>query len=91
MNARQKAKYWKKRYEQIANMPLPNFTVTNYKIQTLKVKRICNAESEKVVELTETLMMRDFSLGISQFVKTEIEETPMGLEITKTLKVVDEK
>lgn len=39
MNARQKAKYYKRKYEELANMPLPKFTVTNYKIDKLRFQR----------------------------------------------------
>ncbi len=40
MNARQKAKYYKRKCEEFANMPLPEFTVTNYKVDTLRVLRL---------------------------------------------------
>ena len=39
MNARQKAKYWKKKYNQIANMPLPTVVKTPSDVVTLKFKR----------------------------------------------------
>lgn len=39
MNARQKAKYYRLKYEKLANMPLPKPTVTNYKVDTLKFQR----------------------------------------------------
>ena len=40
MNARQKAKYYKRKYEELAKMPLPKFTVINYKIDTLRFQRL---------------------------------------------------
>ena len=40
MNARQKAKYYKRKYEELAKMPLPKFTVTNYKVDTLRLQRL---------------------------------------------------
>jgi hypothetical protein len=39
MNARQKAKYYRRKYEELANMPLPKLKVNNYKIDTLKFQR----------------------------------------------------
>ena len=40
MNARQKAKYYKRKYEELSKMPLPKFTVTNYKVDTLRFQRL---------------------------------------------------
>ena len=40
MNARQKAKYYKRKYEELAKMPLPKSTVINYKIDTLRFQRL---------------------------------------------------
>ena len=40
MNARQKAKYYRRKYEELANMPLPKPTVTNYKVDTLQFQRL---------------------------------------------------
>lgn len=40
MNARQKAKYYKRKYEELKNMPLPKFTVNNYKVDTLEFQRL---------------------------------------------------
>ena len=40
MNARQKAKYYRRKYEELANMPLPKPAVTKYKVDTLKIQRL---------------------------------------------------
>lgn len=39
MNARQKAKYYKRKYEQIAGMKLPTFKVQTHRIDDLKFTR----------------------------------------------------
>jgi len=39
MNARQKAKYWKKRYQQLVNTPLPKVVEVNREVVPLKFKR----------------------------------------------------
>lgn len=36
MNARQKAKYWKKKYEQLANMPMPTTIIEPHAVSHLK-------------------------------------------------------
>lgn len=94
MNARQKAKYWKRRYEIIANTPIyAEFKVVNQRVQTLEVKEIIN-EREKDIPLiqdyVESRLLRRFEEGLKPFVQTEYRNTPYGLEITKTLKVVEE-
>lgn len=40
MNARQKAKRFKRLYEEMLKQPIPKFTVTNYKIDTLRFERL---------------------------------------------------
>jgi hypothetical protein len=39
MNARQKAKYYRRKYEELANMPLRKLTVTNHKVDSLKFQK----------------------------------------------------
>jgi len=57
MNARQKAKYYKRKYEELANMPLPKFTVNNYKVDTLRFQRlypdalIVNGDENKIIDI----------------------------------------
>lgn len=40
MNARQKAKYYKRKYEELANAPVPIFHVHDHPVDTLKVQRL---------------------------------------------------
>lgn len=93
MNARQKAKYWKNRYEMIANTRIPEIKGVMKRVQTLKVKEIIN-EREKDIPLiqdyVESRLLRKFEEGLKPFVQTEYRNTPYGLEITKTLEVVEQ-
>lgn len=40
MNARQKAKYYKRKYEELANVKIPIFRVEQHKIDTLRFQRL---------------------------------------------------
>ena len=45
MNARQKAKYWKKRYKELMAKPIkPNIVYSEHKIETLRCDRIISDE-----------------------------------------------
>jgi len=41
MNARQKAKYYKRKYEETKVKPIPKFIVSKYNVDTLKAKQLC--------------------------------------------------
>lgn len=61
MNARQKAKYYKRRYEELLETPLPKFTVTNYKIDTIEFQRIYPGAmiTEGCEEILTAIITRD--------------------------------
>ena len=68
MNARQKAKYWKRKYEELASMPLnKTIAVTSKTIDTLRVERIYPAAL--VVDFSKSLIketiMKDFAFEIT--------------------------
>jgi hypothetical protein len=44
MNARQKAKYYKRKYEELLYRPLPKATIENRKIDTLRYEKLISEE-----------------------------------------------
>lgn len=78
MNARQKAKYYKRKYEELANMPLPKFTVTNYKVDTLRFQRlypeylIINYNENKIIDIIKRDLANEL---VSQMDKYAIVES----------------
>jgi len=74
MNARQKAKYYKRKYEELAKMPLPKVTVTNYKIDTLRFQRlypealIVKGEENKLTDIITKDLANELASQMGKYV-----------------------
>lgn len=72
MNARQKAKHWKKRYQELANLPVrPTVVVSERKIETLKYTTVINDEV-RIRQISENTALQKMMLDS---VKRRIAET----------------
>lgn len=96
MNARQKAKYYKRKYEEIANKPLPKFTVTPYRIDTLRFQRlypealIVEGEEDMIKDIVTRDLVNDLVSQMNKYVivKTCFEPHLNKYRITGEIKVV---
>ncbi len=100
MNARQKAKFYKKKYEQLANMPYPNVKVESMPVVELVSERIYPAELVETIApdicgFMESDYMRshaidDFVPAIRNFVNydVDLDASTNGYRITAKMKVV---
>lgn len=96
MNARQKAKYYKRKYEEIAKMPLPKFTVTNYKVDTLRFEKlypealISNTNEEYISEKITKDLVFELAGQMDKYVtvKTNFEPHLNHFRVVGEIKVV---
>ncbi len=68
MNARQKAKYYKKKYEELANTPIiPKEYIHKYSVDTLRMKS-CYPDTAAVRdhEYIQKIIRKDFALHIEK-------------------------
>ena len=67
MNARQKAKYYKRKCEQYENMPLPNVTIQNVYTETLKVAKFYpDCFFNDVIKDNPNLMKHELTIALSK-------------------------
>jgi len=96
MNARQKAKYYKRKYEELKNFPLPKFQATYYKVDTLEFKRlypaalIVNGMENKIRDVIQRDLVNDLVLQMDKYitVKTCFEPELNHYRFTGYVKVV---
>lgn len=101
MNARQKAKFYKKKYEQLANMPYPNVKVESVRTIELVSERIYPAELVETIApdicgFMESDYMRshaidDLALAIRDHVNydVDLDASTSGYKVTAKMKVVE--
>lgn len=96
MNARQKAKYYKRKYEEIAKMPLPKFTENNYRVDTLRFERlypealISNTNEENMSEKITKDLFFELAGQMDKYVtvKTNFEPHLNHFRVVGEIKVV---
>lgn len=101
MNARQKAKYWKKRYEELMAKPIkPNIVYSEHKIETLRYDKIISDEIYKMgldnleldnLELQKKIfrdIMNELAEQAKSFVDLSVEHFNCGVKIRGRLAVV---
>ena len=72
MNARQKAKYYKRKYEELAKQPLlPELKVTNYRVDKLRFMRLYPAV---LVEGNERLLLDTVTRDLSHELVSKIDK-----------------
>lgn len=77
MNARQKAKLYKRKYEELLNMPMPKLTVTNCNIDTLRFQRLYPAvfvTNSSIDYIAETIR-KDLAFGIAEQLDKYVDYT----------------
>lgn len=98
MNARQKAKYWKKRYEELMAKPIkPNIVYSEHKIETLRYDKIISEEIYKMgldnYELQKKIfcdVMNELAEQAKSFVDLSVEKDIFncGVKISGRLAIV---
>lgn len=98
MNARQKAKYWKKRYEEFMAKPIkPNIVYSEHKIETLRYDKIISDEIYKMgldnPELQKKIfcdVMNELAEQAKSFVDLSVEKDIFncGMRIKGRLSIV---
>lgn len=72
MNARQKAKYYKRKYEELANMPLPKFKVENVPVDTLRsVREVPDVDIygfDNIKQYIKNCMVRELTDHIDKYI-----------------------
>lgn len=72
MNARQKAKYYKRKYEELANMPLPIVKIENAPVETLRsVREVPDVEIfgfDNIEQHIKNCMVRELTEHLDKYI-----------------------
>ena len=101
MNARQKAKFYKKKYEELANMPYPNVKVESVPVVELVSERVYPAELVETItpdicgfmesDYMRSHAMDDLVPALQDHVNydVDLDASTSGYRVTAKMKVVE--
>ena len=74
MNARQKAKYYKRKYKELAEKPIPvQFKVDRYAVDTLRYARLIDEPMTHHTEYIQDILVKDICFKMAEKLKDYAE------------------